>query len=180
MASTTTAPIAATTSTGPSGSTSTTPGTEPPAASIPFIQHAASSPPDGVSPAGSGCRPPRPTVLPDGRWFGELKTVAPDAGTLGLDVACFYGGSAANAAAKAAGQHVPVPNDIFISNTSPNVLTLHAVSDVAVGLLGANGSAVAYYPTKTGLEEATPVMSNWVWVDVASGWVVAIQQQYIP
>ena len=160
-------------------STSTTLGAEPPAGSIPFITHATISPPDGVSPAGSGCTPHSTTDLPDGRWFATLKTVEPDAGTLGLDLACFYGGSAANHAAKAAGYPVPVPNDHFIHNTN-NVYTVRAVSDVAVGLLGANQSAVTYYPTKTGLAAATPAINDWVWIDVTRGWAVAIQQQYIP
>jgi len=159
--------------------TSTTLGAEPPAGSIPFITQATISPPDGVSPAGSGCTPHSTTDLPDGRWFGTLKTVEPDTGKLGLDLACFYGGSAANHAARAAGYPVPVPNDHFIHNTN-NVYALRAVSDLAVGLLGANHSAVTYYPTKTGLTAATPAINDSVWINVTRGWAVAIQQQYIP
>jgi len=49
------------------------------------------------------------TDLPDGRWFGTLKTVESDAGTLGLDLACCYGGGAANHAARAAGYPYQYP-----------------------------------------------------------------------
>jgi hypothetical protein len=143
---------------------------------------AGTSPPDGVSPGGSGCTPPSPTTLPDGAWFGMLRADNPAAGTIGFDLACIYFGDAANAAARADGATViPVPNDHWIRNKSPRVYTLHAVPDVAVGVLGANGSAVEYYPTQKGLAAAAPVVnSSWVWIDVTNAWVIAIQQKYLP
>jgi hypothetical protein len=165
-----------------SATTTTAISALPAPGSIPFIRFAGNSPPDGVSPAGSGCTPPSMTTLPDGQWFGLLKTVDSHAGTIGLDLACIYGGTAANNAAKAAGLPVPVPNDHYISNKSANVYTLRAIPDVAVGILGANNSAVQYYPTKTGIGAATPLVrsQDWMWVQRNAGWVVAIQQQYIP
>jgi len=169
----------ATTNASPSATT-TTLGPPPPAGSIPFISFHGQSPPDGVSPAGSGCTPPSVTTLPDGSWFGMLKTVDPNAGTIGFDLACIYGGDAANAAAKADGEPTPVMNDHYTRNKSTNIYTLHAVPGVAVGVLGANGSATTYYPTRTGLAAATPLIDTWVWVQVNRDWVVAIQQHYSP
>ena len=60
--------------------------------------------------------------------------------------------------------------------------TLRALPDVAVGVLGANNSAVQYYPTKTGIAAARTLVESqdWVWAQVNHGWVVAIQQQYVP
>ena len=170
----------ATTSSHPASTT--TLGPPPAPGSIPFMPFAGTSPPDGVSPQGSGCTPQSRTTLPEGKWFGMLKAVDPAAGTIGFDLACIFVGDAANAAARADGATVvPVPNDHWIRNQSPLVYTLHAVPDVAVGVLGANGSAVEYHPTQQGLAAATPLVNgSWVWIEVTSGWVTAIQQQYIP
>jgi hypothetical protein len=177
---TTTVPGTSTTGPGTAATTTTTLGPPPAAGSIPFIDFAGTSPPDGVSPAGSGCTPPSATTLPDGTWFGMLKSVEPNAGTLRLDLACIYGGSAANAAAAADGHPTPVMNDHYIRNRSANVYTLHAVPGVAVGVLGANGSAAAYYPNRTGLAAVMPLVGTWVWVQVNRGWVVAVQQLFVP
>ena len=110
-----------------------------------------------------------------------LKAVDPAAGTIGFDLACIFVGDAANAAARSTGPRFRWRNDHWIRNKSPQVYTLHAVPDVPVAVLGANGSAVNYYPTQKGLAAATPLVNGpWVWIEVTNGWVVAIQQQYLP
>lgn len=164
---------------GPSTSTTFAP---PPAGTIPFI----SIPPttgDGVSPEGSGCTPPSATRLADGRWFGVLTEVDPVAGTIGLDLACLFFFDAANAAATADGAaEVPVPNDYWIRNQSPNVYTVPVIDDVAVGIVTTElVGGVTFEPTKTGVAAAAPLIDRYgVWIDVVDGWVVAIQQQYFP
>ena len=164
---------------GPSTSTTAAP---PPAGTIPFIVIPPTSS-DGVSPEGSGCTPPSATQLADGRWFGVLTEVDPAAGTIGLDLACLFFFDAANAAATADGAaEVPVPNDYWIRNQSPNVYTVPVVDDVAVGIVTTGSvGGVGFEPTKTGVAAAAPLIERYgVWMDVVDGWVVAIQQQYFP
>ena len=110
--------------------------------------------PDGTSASGSGCAPQSPT-LPDGQWFGRLKAIDTTAGTIGFDLECFFVGDAANAAATADGQtEVPVPDDVYIRNESETVRTQHAVTDVAVGVLGSGGASTDYEPGLSGLSSA--------------------------
>jgi len=159
-----------------------TTGPPPPAGTIPFIEFGGASPADGVSAAGSGCAPPSATSLPDGQWFGILKAVDAAAGTVGLDLACLFGGTAADAAAKADGSaEIPVPNGHWTRNQSPNVYTEHAVAGVSVGVLtyGQVGG-VTFSPTEHGLAAAAPLVGNPVWLEVTGGWVTTIQEQYFP
>ena len=177
---TTPAPTASQPGTPAASSTAT--ATPPPAGTIPFVTFPPTST-DGGSPAGSGCTPASATVLPDGTWFGTVSGIDPAAGTLGLDLACLYYGDAANAAASADGvREIPVPNDYYIRNESSNVYILRAVPDVAVGRLAdQGGSADAFEPTRSGLAAAVDLPGRpAVWVEVVDGWVVAIQQQYLP
>jgi hypothetical protein len=163
-------------------STTTTLGAPPPAGAVPFVDLATASPNDGVSPAGSGCAPGTITTLPDGSWFGALRSIDAAAGTLGLDLECLYTGDAANAAATAAGEaEVPVPNDVYVRNESPTVRTLHVVPDVAVAVVTLElVGGVQFEPTKTGLAAADSLVDHPVWIDVKNSWVVAIQEQYFP
>ncbi len=159
--------------------TTTTLGPPPPAGSIPFVE-LQPQPPDSTSPSGSGCTP-QASTLPDGQWFGQLRSIDTVAGTLGFDLECFFVGDAANAAAAAdGGTEIPVPDDVYIRNESPTVRTEHAVSGVAVGVLGAGGSATVFEPTAHGLPSAGVLIDRPVWLDVQSGWVIAIQQQFFP
>ncbi|MGZ4759527.1 MAG: hypothetical protein ACXV95_10745 [Acidimicrobiales bacterium] len=159
----------------------TTLGPPPPAGTIPFVDLGADAATDGVSPIGSGCTP-QTTGLPDGRWFGGLRSIDTAAGTLGLDLECLFTGDAANAAAAADGaSEVPVPNDVYVRNENQTVRTLHAVSDVAVGVLTYQlVGGVQFEPTKTGLATAGTLVDKSIWVEVLDGWVVAIQEQYFP
>jgi hypothetical protein len=103
------------------------------------------------------------------------------AGTIGLDLACLYWGDAANAAAKGDGvTPIPVPNDHYERNRSPLVYMQPAVPRVAVGVLGAGGSATTRYPTAYGVAAAKRLIGAPVWIQISQGWVVAIQQQYFP
>ncbi len=166
---------------GPSGGTTIGPTTTrppPPAGTIPFI----SIPPatnDGVSAEGDGCTPTSATELPDGRWFGFLRTVDRAEGTIGLDLSCLFFFGAADAAATADGEtDVPVPNDYWVRNQNPLVYPLAFVPDVAVGLLEPGGSTFA--PTTSGPTALPEATGQPVWVQIVDGWVVAVQQQYFP
>ena len=92
---------------------------------------------DGTSPDGSGCTPPEGAKLPDGIWFGVLKSVDPTAGTIGLDLACWFSGDAAQAAT---GSASPVPNDRYVRNENPKVYLLPTVAKVAVVPLAQSAS----------------------------------------
>ena len=154
----------------------------PPAAgTIPFITE---PPTDTATTAaeGSGCAPPSATSLPDGKWFGLAAAVDPPSGTIDLDLACLFFFDAANVAATEDGaSEVPVPNDYWFRNKSPNLYTLRAVPDVAVGLVPDSFSdGKNLVPVGNGLAAAVPALGRSVWIQVVDGWVVAIQQQYFP
>ncbi len=141
---------------------------------------------DGTSPDGSGCSPGAVT-LPDGTWFGVIKTVDAKAGTVGIDLACWFAGDAANAAAIAddPGAEVLVPNDYYVRNQVPTVHTTHATSDVAVVPLeeSAGGPSGLNGPTQSGLAAATGILksaSQLVWLKVTDGWVTVVQAQFTP
>jgi hypothetical protein len=178
---TTAAPATTDTSSKPTTST-TKPAPKPPTTPITIKTST-----DGTSPDGSGCSPSSAT-LPDGTWFGVLKSVDPQAGTIGIDLACWFTGAAANAAATAddPAAEVPVPNDYYIRNQVPTVYTTHAVPDLAVvpleetpgGPTGGNG------PTQTGVAAASTILNSQtpklVWVQVTDGWVTVVQAQFTP
>ena len=142
---------------------------------------------DGTSADGSGCAPGSATTLPDGLWFGVLTAVDTEAGTVGLDLACWFTGDAANAAAAADGQtEIPVPDDYYIRNQVHTIYTTRVVPEVAVvpldvtqgGPTGANGQ------TQTGIGAALTILesspSELVWLQVTDGWVTVVQSQFTP
>ena len=160
---------------------STTSAPVPAAGAIPFITS-----PSGdtvtTGPEGSGCSPSSAIELPDGLWFGWVRSVDPVGSTMGLDLACLYFGDAANAAAAAAGvTEIPVPDGTWIGDVSKNVYTLRLVPDVTVGVVPesfSNGENLV--PGGSGAAALTPTLGRGVWVEVTDGWVVAVQQQYLP
>lgn len=181
--SSTTTSQATSTSTAAPSTTTTQPA-------IPTTPITISTPADGTSPNGSGCSPSGST-LPDGTWFGYLKTVSPDgppvAQTIGLDLACFYVGPAANAKAAELGQETPVPNDYLITNQSATEFTVPAWPDVQVVRLeqvGQYGLTGGLAPATTGLAGATPILIGFaspiVWVQVVGGKALVIQAQFTP
>lgn len=179
VASTSSAPATTATTKAPT-TTATKPPPSPPATPITIP-----SPKDGHSPEGSGCTPPAGDTLPDGIWFGMLKSVDPASGRIGLDLACFFVGDAANAAAAAdGGSEVPVPNDYYIRNNNPKVYELATASDVAVLEIPNMGSGPGY-TTSSGLAAAQATLTrfgdHWIgWVQITDGWVVVMQQQFVP
>jgi hypothetical protein len=141
---------------------------------------------DGSSPDGSGCAPPNGETLPDGIWFGDLKAVDSAAGTISLDLNCFFTGQAAAKANQQdnGGAGDPVDNDYYIRNKVKRVYTLRAVSNVAVLELTAMGGG-PLGAAQSGLNAASASLNHfnnlWIgWIQVSGGQVVVIQQQFVP
>jgi hypothetical protein len=138
---------------------------------------------DGTSPDGSGCTPPEGNTLPDGIWFGVLKSVTPATNAIGLDLACWYSGAAAQAAS---GSSAPVDNDYYVRNQNPKIYTLPTVTQVAVvPLATANGGfSGGSAPATTGVASAQAILNtqtpHYVWVEITQGLVTVIQAQFTP
>jgi hypothetical protein len=134
------------------------------------------------------------TALPDGRHLVFIQEIADDGSTLAVDLAIWFSGEEANAAAAEDGQtEIPVPNDYYIRNADPAIIEVPVGDDVAVT------SVWFDYETDPDLEsdpityqeflsvfagDATDVQGNltvspW-WVNVADGVVVALDEQYVP
>jgi len=161
----------------------TTTTTAPPAA-VPTAPITIPSKNDGSSANGSGCAPPAGEALPDGIWFGDLKAVDVNAGTVSLDLNCFFTGDAANHAAAQDGQPSPVEDDYYIRNKVKKVYVLPAQSDVAVFELSSMGGG-PLFKAGNGLQVASQMLSqfnnSWIgWLQIAGGKVIAIQQQFVP
>lgn len=175
----TTTPTTAVTTTTTATTVTTMPAVPPTPIAIPAST-------DGTSPDGSGCSPPAGVALPDGIWFGQLESVDTAAGTIGLDLACFFVGPAANVAASADGEtEIPVPNDYYIRNKVAKIYTLKAAPNVAVLKLPMGGGSPEPVLAGTGPSAAAAMLAEfsdyWIgWVQVSGGWVVVIQQQYVP
>jgi hypothetical protein len=134
------------------------------------------------------------TAVPDGRHLVFIQQVADDGSTLAVDLAIWFTGEEANAAAAEDGQtEIPVPNDYYIRNADPAIIEVPVGDDVAVT------SVWFDYDTDPDLEsdpityqeflsvfagEATDVQGNLVvspwWVNVAEGVAVALDEQYVP
>ncbi len=132
--------------------------------------------------------------LEDGRHFGFIRSVDPDAMTLVLDLAYFLTGEEANEAAAEHGDEVPVPNDYYIVNDNPRLRTLELSPELRLRLIDWNRCCE---PTldgdlrtfATAIEAGEPVTAGdavyhgalspyWLWME--GGRVVLIEEQYLP
>lgn len=81
---------------------------------------------------------PSPSVVPeleDGRHFGFIQSVDPDAGTMAFDLAYWLTGEEAAEAAAEHGDEVPPPNDYYVVNDNPKLRTLQLADDARILLL---------------------------------------------
>jgi hypothetical protein len=113
------------TTTSPTGITSVTGATGPTQPSGPT----ATGPTAGTGPTeptseNLGCGTSAPDTLPDGEYFGFVKSMDTGSQTMSFDLACFYTGDEANQQAAARGDEVPVPNDVYIVNDNTKVRTV--------------------------------------------------------
>ncbi len=142
--------------------------------------------------SGSGCTPTSVDGLPDGRWFGFVTDLdetdtGPDEGpppdVLTFDLACWFDGEAATAAAAEDGAESPPPNDYHTRNDNPLVRQLPLESDVEVRWLADIGDPssmgsidLADWRTRRSGVADRP----WVWIEITDGLVVMIEEQYVP
>lgn len=135
--------------------------------------------------------------IDNGRYIGFITHLAESGLTGGpelhYDLAVWFGGEAADAAALEDGEESPRPNDYYIRNVDPLELVLPISPDVAIT------SVWYHYDTYEDLESrpvtfeelaaamtGEPVGSQeamwsspW-WVTVVDGVVVALDEQYVP
>ncbi|NNF56197.1 MAG: GerMN domain-containing protein [Acidimicrobiales bacterium] len=132
--------------------------------------------------SGSGCTPASADTLPAGRWFGFISEA--NAEELSFDLACWFGGTAAEAAASEDGEESPPPNDYYIRNDNDRLRT-HAVdSATQVKWLPEPGNpeSVVETPYATWLDEfllRSIISGYWITVEDDSH-VIAIEEQYVP
>jgi hypothetical protein len=137
--------------------------------------------------AATPSRPPSPapakSPLADGRHFGYIRAVDVGAspGTIVFDVAKLLDGEAANAAAAAHGDEVPVPNDIYVVNDDESVVTLPLADDAEFLLLGPDYECCEGVPsTREDLATAHIDRAWGYWVTRENGKVVQIEEQWHP
>jgi hypothetical protein len=132
--------------------------------------------------------------LEDGRHFGYVRSVDPDARTIEFDLAYFLSGEEADHAyQEATGDTGPVPNDHFVVNDNPKLRTLGLAPDVHVRLLDWNHCCETFFDGDLALfaqaiQEQGDVtdgdliyrgQSQW-WITVQNGVVTEIEEQYSP
>ena len=131
--------------------------------------------------SGSGCTPPSTGDLADGRWYGLVDEAR--AGELDFDLACWFSGTAAVAAASEDGEESPPPNDYYVRNTNEQLRTLPVAS----------GTQVSWYPDGGDPADVVTVgYDTWrvdreargfqfaVWLIVDGGAVTTVEEQWVP
>lgn len=132
-------------------------------------------------PDGSGCTPGSDDTLPDGYWFGYASSREAD--SFSFDLACWYTGEDATAAASEDGAESPPPNDYHIRNDSPAERFLIPAPDAMVRFLANPGDPATVetidYPTWVSVAPDRSFEPG-VWVEISDGLVVMIDEQYQP
>lgn len=129
---------------------------------------------------GSGCAPPG-DVLPAGMWFGFARAVS--SGDLTFDLACFFTGDAAVAAATADGEEAI---DFYIRNKNPKLFTVPLDPTGTAYWLDATASDITPLPIAMGDWPVgggyTPCPGEYcpVWLFVNDGEVTELLEQYLP
>jgi hypothetical protein len=131
--------------------------------------------------SGSGCTPPSGDTLPDGRWFGFITEAQTD--QVAFDLACWFTGAAASAAAAEDGEETPPPNDFHIRNDSERLRTLTVEPSAQVLWLPnpgdpASAETVTYRDWLA--QQPGRDYAPGVWLEVGSGQITAMEEQYVP
>ena len=142
--------------------------------------------PTETSPAGS----PTPAAeLEDGRHFGYIESIDPDAREMVFDLAYLLTGDEANQAAEEHGDEVPVPNDYYVVNDNPRLRTLMLATRVRVFVF-AGGTGPELEPgdfdafvdgfETNDFDGRYHGSVGSYWVVVRGGRVVKIEEQWFP
>lgn len=127
----------------------------------------------------------------DGRHFCFVRDVATENGEtiITVDYADLLTGAEANAAATAAGEESPPPNDYFIRNINPKLRSFSVKPGILVTLTasaghGVDGEAVSLGEWHDFYAGITPGMEGVqhvpYWIAIVDGVVTAIEEQYLP
>ncbi len=129
----------------------------------------------------SACAP-GPGALPDGLWFGFMGGATADA--LEFDLACWFSGEPANAAATADGEESPPPNDYYIRNTNETLRREPVASgSISVAWIPDFGTAATKDITYTQWLSERDFGQTYVppvWITVKNGAVVDVVEQWVP
>lgn len=131
--------------------------------------------------SGSGCKPGSEDSLPDGEWYGYLADVSSP--EVEFDLACWFTGEAAVAAASEDGAESPPPNDYYVRNQSEALRSLAVEGSAEVEYLANGGDPNTV--TTTSYEEwhvewEIDGFSPGYWLTIEDGQVTRIVQQYVP
>lgn len=172
--STTTSEAVATTSTEASPATTTTVG-----ATTTTEASTSTTERDPLAADGSGCAPGTPE-LPDGEWYGLVADF--DATGISFDLACWFGGEAAEAAAAEDGEESPPPNDYYVRNENEEIRILAVDPTVHA----------SWYPSGDPNDVVHGTFPEWIeylegnefrlgiWVMIDSGQVTEIEEKWVP
>jgi hypothetical protein len=132
--------------------------------------------------------------LEDGRHFGFVRSVSPEASTLELDLAYFLTGEEASEAAAEHGDEAPPPNDYYIVNDNDRLRTLDLSPDLQILLLDWErccdetlSATVEDFATAIAASEPIEIDGHVYygafspyWLTVEGGVVTTIEEQYLP
>lgn len=131
--------------------------------------------------SGSGCKPGTQEGLPDGEWYGYIRDV--NSTEIDFDLACWFSGDAAVAAASEDGAESPPPNDYYVRNENETVRSLAVAGSAEVEYLTNLGDPNTQ--TRVGYEDwyVEWELGDFVpgyWLTIEDGQVTEIVQQYVP
>jgi hypothetical protein len=135
---------------------------------------------EGNAAGGSGCAIKAADSLPNGVWFGFAKSW--DDSGIDFDLACFYTGDAAYAAAAARGEEQP-PSDFLVVNDAHATRRVEMSADAVAYRFGATGlerTTFADLRVNPGTYQTCPGEWCAVWLFVEDGRANELQPQYLP
>lgn len=117
--------------------------------------------------------------LPDGKWFGEV--VRADSGELEFDLACWFDGDAAIAAAAEDGESLHI--DYYVRNVNTTTRTLPIADDTTVVWYGMDAGNPSDPETVSYAEwrvfDLKHICCAGVWLTVDAGVVTRIEEQWV-